>query len=60
MRDYMYHPDGIDPGVPVSQMPTEEIVACLADGFEANGEAPIEAIRDRLQLELFIRERGLR
>jgi hypothetical protein len=59
MRDYCRRDDeGRD--VPVAQLSTEEIREHLATGVEALGPESVEAIMERLRLELFIRERGLR
>lgn len=52
------YPDGRK--VPVAQLPTEEIKETLAEGVEAMGADPVSAIIERLLLELFIRENGLR
>jgi hypothetical protein len=60
MRDYTFDPDGKDPGVPIAELPTATIQELLDQGFEPNGEAPVEAIRERLRLELHIRALGLR
>jgi hypothetical protein len=59
MRDYEYmYEDGRC--VKVADLPTQEILDVLAVGVNPlHGESP-EAIMERLRLELFIRERGLR
>lgn len=60
MRDYTFE------GVPVAQIPTAEIHSILVDGFciihHDHPEAgdPVARVIERLNLELFIRARGLR
>jgi hypothetical protein len=62
MHDHMYHPgDGREP-MPTSQIPTEEIKNLLRDGiqvFETEFPDPLYWVRERLKLELEIRECGL-
>ncbi len=60
MLDYTFSNscEGI-PRRPVSQMPTEHIMDILRFGRFEGRELP-PARRERLELELFIRERGLR
>lgn len=59
--DYTYN------GIPVAKMSTSDIEDCIRDGIEINsycGSVPIteaeQRVRDRLELELFIRARRLR
>lgn len=58
MRDYTLE------GTPVAQLKTEIICELLDEGFEIVNEDgnndTIEGVAERLKLELFIRERGLR
>lgn len=59
MRDYYLT---LDDGrcIAVADLPLVDIIECLAEGFVVEGEAPEEAIRDRLEIELIIRREGLR
>ena len=61
MRDYHYYDDD-GRRIPISQMTTVDIDRWLRDGFKMvkGSEVTPEAVRERLQLELFIREKGLR
>lgn len=63
MRDYIYEPDDAPPH-PIAAMSTTDIECVLSAGFEiVRPDHPTETaenIRDRLLLELFIREKGLR
>jgi hypothetical protein len=45
-------------GIPVCDMSTEEIRACLIEGFEDCPHTSRDEVRDRLILELEIRHRG--
>ncbi len=59
MRDYSTEYQGRE--TKISDLPTDYIVGCLADGVQSQVSSVTEtAIRDRLELELFIREKGLR
>ncbi len=62
MRDYTFTCEGRT--VPVAEMSTADIKYCLGVGFVINhSDHPADnrqAVRDRLILELFIRERNLR
>jgi tRNA A58 N-methylase Trm61 len=59
MKDYIYQDD--DGRVMyVAEMPTQDIVECLARGVEIIDHDDREAIAKRLQLELEIRRGGLR
>ena len=59
MRDYSTIIDGRE--VKVADMTTEDIQDTLADGVESyDPSVTVEAIMDRLALELFIRERKIR
>ena len=59
VRDYRFRDDdGRD--VPVAEMADADIRECLANGVEPLDGEPADAIRDRLNLELLIREKGLR
>lgn len=60
MRDYtLLGDDGRM--VPVSEMPMIDIMECLVEGFDVADPGVSEAaIRDRLELEVFIRKENLR
>ena len=59
MRDTIcIHPDGRR--MPVADMTTEDIHASLRDGFDAFGGTTENNIRDRLEIEVLIRNLGLR
>lgn len=62
MHDYRFiFPDG--QRVPVAELPTPLIRYLLSDGVELDGADPHETpeqVMKRLDLELFIREKGLR
>lgn len=60
MRDYGFVPDDGRPPVPVAEMTTADIEDCLRDGVKSISTESAQAIIERLQLELFIRERNLR
>jgi hypothetical protein len=59
MRDYLYD-DKDGRQIPVEKMSTAEIEAVLRYGFTTDDQTPEKAIIERLELELFIREKGLR
>jgi len=62
MRDYVFITTD-DKRIPTAELPTLLIVALLASGVEIVGrEDPDEetAVMKRLELELFIRQKGLR
>jgi hypothetical protein len=59
MRDYIYE-DQSGRQMPVEKMRTAEIHDVLRTGFHTDDNTPAPAIIERLQLELFIREKGLR
>lgn len=60
MQDHTYN------GVPTSQIPTETIKDLLINGFKINNSdgrseaEAIECVRQRLEIELLIRNLGLR
>lgn len=63
MRDYTYVSESGE-RMAIATMPTALILALLRDGFEVSACDgycdPLTAVRKRLDLELFIRSRGLR
>lgn len=59
MRDYyLTTEDGRC--IAVADLPLIDIIEGLAEGFKVDGDAPEEAIRERLEIELIIRREGLR
>jgi hypothetical protein len=63
LRDYnLIGDDGT--ATPVAQVSTQDIQECLQDGFVVSAHDghldPERDVRNRLDLELFIRRRGLR
>ncbi len=62
MKDHVYV-DETGKRTPVSELSTHEIQEFLRDGIEIAERNPgvnENSVRDRLELELFIREMGLR
>jgi hypothetical protein len=59
MYDYKLE-DSTGKITPIAEVSTAEITELLMYGFQPVGTAGVEAIRERLLLELFIRERSLR
>jgi hypothetical protein len=59
MHDYIFVDDE-GRKMPVSEMTTDDIAICLNVGMELLGGESKEAIAKRLQLELEIRNGGLR
>lgn len=62
MRDYVMLDDEgpQDRGVFVADLPDDVLHELLRDGFTPLGAEPVNAIRERLELEVFIRTHGLR
>jgi hypothetical protein len=59
VRDYLYE-DERGQMTPVEKMSTSDIEDILRTGFRSDGTTPPAAVTERLRLELFIREKGLR
>jgi hypothetical protein len=59
VRDYIYT-DRAGRTMPVAEMPSAAIQELLREGFSTDNVTPPTAITERLRLELFIREKGLR
>lgn len=61
MRDYYFYP-GDGSCVPIAKLPTKRIGELIAFGFvlcDPCDNESLETIRERLELELFIRSLGL-
>ena len=61
MRDYIYHAkDGSI--TPIALLPTKQIHEALEEGFDIvdHSLANVEGVKERLLLEIFIRENNLR
>ncbi len=59
MRDYAMQ-DENGRWIPVSEMSLVDIIECLVEGVEILSNDTAEAVRERLELEIFIRKKGLR